>query len=85
MRWSSIEHCVDQRVRLRALMKYLADIFGESAGIEAIREKVVRLLERQQDARRLSPARLIHRAGPRPEGPFVDVDCARRPSTGSGT
>jgi len=35
-------------------MKYLADLFGEGAGIEAIREKVVRLLERQQDARRLS-------------------------------
>ncbi len=76
-------------------MKHLADLLGESPGIEAIRDKVVRLLERQRDARRLPPvliegetgtgkgllARLIHRAGPRPNGPFVDVNCAAIPET----
>ena len=76
-------------------MKQLADLLGESPGINAIRDKIVRLVARQQDARRLPPvliegetgtgkgllARLIHRAGPRPQGPFVDVNCAAIPET----
>src|SRR5436309_14710896 len=76
-------------------MQQLADLLGESPGINAIRDKIVRLLARQQDARRLPPvliegetgtgkgllARLIHRAGPRPQGRFVDVNCAAIPET----
>ena len=76
-------------------MKHLADLLGDSPGIQAIREQISRLLTRQQDARRLPPvliegetgtgkgllAREIHRAGPRHEGPFVDVNCAAIPET----
>jgi transcriptional regulator with AAA-type ATPase domain/tetratricopeptide (TPR) repeat protein len=60
-----------------------------------VREKVVRLLQRQPDVQRLPPiliqgetgtgkgllARIIHRAGPRGGGPFVDVNCAAIPGT----
>ncbi|HUF94024.1 MAG TPA: sigma 54-interacting transcriptional regulator, partial [Candidatus Limnocylindria bacterium] len=76
-------------------MKALDDLLGDSRGIEAVRDKIKRLLERPRDARRLPPvliegetgtgkgllARTLHRAGPRAEGPFVDVNCAAIPDT----
>jgi two-component system, NtrC family, response regulator AtoC len=77
-------------------MKALSDLLGDSPGVRAVREKVARLLERPAgDGRRLPPvliqgetgtgkgllARMIHRAGPRPDGPFVDVNCPAIPET----
>jgi DNA-binding NtrC family response regulator len=73
----------------------LAAILGESARIVSLRESVRRLLARQADARRLSPillegetgtgkgllARAMHRAGPRRDGPFVEVNCSTIPET----
>ncbi len=77
-------------------MAPLAELFGESPGIVAVREQVGRLLQRQAGgARRLPPilvlgetgtgkgllAGAIHRAGPRAAGPFVDLNCAAIPET----
>jgi DNA-binding NtrC family response regulator/tetratricopeptide (TPR) repeat protein len=73
----------------------LAELIGESPGIRAVRETVARVLARQTDARRIPPlliqgetgtgkgllARMLHQAGPRRSGPFVDVNCAAIPET----
>jgi DNA-binding NtrC family response regulator/tetratricopeptide (TPR) repeat protein len=74
----------------------LTEIFGESPGIVAVRQQARRLLERPAlGTRRLPPililgetgtgkgllASVIHRAGPRAAGPFIDVNCAAIPET----
>ena len=74
----------------------LGQLLGESPALAAVREQVERLLRRQAEgARRLAPililgetgtgkgllAGILHRAGPRAAGPFVDVNCAAIPET----
>jgi DNA-binding NtrC family response regulator/tetratricopeptide (TPR) repeat protein len=72
----------------------LAQLLGESSAMVSLREQVDRLLQRQADrGRRRAPililgetgtgkgllAGILHRAGPRAAGPFVDVNCAAIP------
>ena len=76
-------------------MDPLLEIVGESPAIEAVRVQLRRLLARPTSGRRLPAvliegetgsgkglaARVLHRAGPRASGPFVEVNCSAIPET----
>jgi transcriptional regulator with AAA-type ATPase domain/predicted ATPase len=76
-------------------MALLDELIGESAGVEALRKQITRLLARQSKASRFPPvliqgetgtgkglvARALRRASPRADGPFIAVNCAAIPET----
>ncbi len=76
-------------------MNPFSELVGESPKIVALRQQARALIGRHEGARRLPPiliggetgtgkgllARLIHRAGPRANAQFVDLNCAAIPET----
>src|SRR5207253_9998422 len=74
-------------------MDVLGDLLGQASSIVALREQIRQILARTSHAHWLPPlllqgetgtgknlvAHVIHRAGPRGAGPFVDVNCAAIP------
>ena len=78
-----------------AAMDPLSELVGEHPKIVSLREMARTVLQRHQGTHRLPPiliqgetgtgkgllARLIHRAGPRASGRFVDLNCAAIPET----
>src|SRR5262252_6586750 len=76
-------------------MDEMAELFGESPAIGAVRDTLRRLLDRARAGQRLAPvllqgdtgtgkgliARLLHRHSARRDAPFVDVNCAAIPET----
>src|SRR5262245_31700511 len=78
-----------------AAMDPLSELVGEHPKIVSLREMARTVLQRHQGTHRLPPiliqgetgtgkgllARLIHRAGPRADAHFVDLNCAAIPET----
>src|SRR5580765_6854541 len=74
-------------------MDVLGDLLGQASSIVALRKQIRQILARTSHAHWLPPlllqgetgtgknlvAPVIHRAGPRGAGPFVDVNCAAIP------
>src|SRR5215831_3152105 len=74
-------------------MDEMAELFGESPAIVAVRDTLRRILDRARAGQRLPPvllqgdtgtgkglvARLLHRFGPRSGAPLIDVNCAALP------
>jgi two-component system, NtrC family, response regulator AtoC len=74
-------------------MDATAELLGQAPSIAALREQIRRIVERTSHGPRLPPillqgetgtgkslvAHVIHRAGARSRGPFVDVNCAAIP------
>ena len=93
--WCNNHHQPDGPAGIGAAVDRIGELLGESPGIQAVREKLARLLQLQSGSRALPPiliqgetgtskgllARAIHRAGPRAAAPFIDVNCAAIPET----
>jgi len=83
-----VSQALNHQVQRRAAEVVVPRLVGESAAIQALRERIAKVARSsapvfiggEPGSGKAQVARLIHAASPRHDGPFVAVDCAALPA-----